>query len=757
MAEDSSLESFLKEKPEGDYTDELAAERKAVWNALRPYRLKLLRLAPAAFLHFGTTRECLDFAVHADERYGSLGWKSRVNSSVDSCAAYISVQGSSAVIGQGSYLEVSHVHGGAVVGEGSVLSYVEVPPGTAVPSHVVLHGLKQKDGRFVCRIYGTTDNPKEDFLFGVRLGDILPSGEAAQTSSLWDAQLYPVCAAPEEAVSAALQLYEAVNKGSLERLFAEWDADGRSERKSLHSGFLDADSKAVLSWNQRMSRLVEMNRIAAMSEKKVKAEKGMLSGPLDEIQKTWLQDAMEKADAVNRVRLRYYIGYTLGGEEGEEEISKAFRELSCAMLEKTRAKKDACLENAKDLYFPGIMMDTHTVSLPLRVNFGGGWSDTPPYCIENGGTVLNAAILIHGKCPVKVTLKKLGEKKIILESRDLDAYRVYEGLPDLFPMDDPYDPFAIQKAALLVCGVIPSGLYADYDHGRMETGPAKTFCPGGAAESAAAEETGRKPKPAEETGGEPEGLEKILDALGGGIYIDTEVFNIPKGSGLGTSSILAAACVKALSEFLGIPYTETDITEKVLCIEQIITTGGGWQDQVGGLTGGIKFITTRPGWEQIPHIRQIEIDGRTKSELQDRFALIYTGQRRLARNLLREIMGRYIGSDPVTAEVLDGIQRIAALMRFELERGNVDAFGKLLTDHWELCKKMDAGCTNTLIEQIFDAAGELLSGRMVCGAGGGGFLQVLLKKGVTKEMLQKRLGEVFQDTEVCVWDCEFVW
>lgn len=45
---------------------------------------------------------------------------------------------------------------------------------------------------------------------------------------------------------------------------------------------------------------------------------------------------------------------------------------------------------------------------------------------------------------------------------------------------------------------------------------------------------------------------------------------------------------------------------------------------------------------------------------------------------------------------------------------------------------------------------------MVCGAGGGGFLQVILKKGVTKEDVHMRLKEVFQDNPVGVWDCEFV-
>ena len=53
--------------------------------------------------------------------------------------------------------------------------------------------------------------------------------------------------------------------------------------------------------------------------------------------------------------------------------------------------------------------------------------------------------------------------------------------------------------------------------------------------------------------------------------------------------------------------------------------------------------------------------------------MIYTGQRRLARNLLREVVGGYIGSNPNSIEVLYEIQRTAVLMKFELEKGNIDA------------------------------------------------------------------------------------
>ena len=86
----------------------------------------------------------------------------------------------------------------------------------------------------------------------------------------------------------------------------------------------------------------------------------------------------------------------------------------------------------------------------------------------------------------------------------------------------------------------------------------------------------------------------------------------------------------------------------------------------------------------------------------------------------------------------------------------MDEFAKLLEYHWELSQKVDAGSTNTLIDQIFGSIDDLIDGRLVCGAGGGGFLQVILKKGVTVQQIHERLKDVFQDNPVDVWPCSFV-
>ena len=702
LAEDSTLEDFYKEKPEGEFCPELTAARERVWKVLRPYRMKLLRLAPAKFIHFGTTREILGLMNGGVDEYKDLRWSRIVGSSIKGdTAGYNSVLSSRSTIEEGCYLEVSYVHRNSKIGDHCVLSYIEVSD-REIPDNVVLHGLKQRDGSFVVRIFGIGDNPKENKLFGrdldeleQKLGVRLWENSA---HSLWEANLYAEADNIQDGVDAALNLYRIVNDESA----ADIEQWRNAEKKSLCSGFNAADPDAIIAWNKRMEDLVAMDEITKAIRHKVPAQKLQKRTTLTKIQREWLKKRLDKSDFGERMRLHYYLGVVL---EDENEIQECFHIIQAEMLEAT-VKSLSYNENAR------IVTDRHTVNLPLRVNWGGGWSDTPPYCNENGGTVLNVAILLNGKKPVEVTLERIDELKIVFDSRDMDVHGEFDTIEPLQATGDPFDPFALQKACLLACGIIPQKGYK---------------------------------------------LEDILRRLGGGFVMHSEVTDVPKGSGLGTSSILSAACVKAVFEFTGIEFTEEDLYAHVLAMEQIMSTGGGWQDQVGGATPGLKYMSSMPGLKQEIKVTHVELPESARKELDERFVLIYTGQRRLARNLLRDVVGRYVGNEPDSLFALEEIQKTAALMRFELERGNVDGFAKLLDYHWELSKKVDAGSSNTLIEQIFSSIEEMIDGRLVCGAGGGGFLQVILKKGITREDVEKRLNEVFMDSLVGVADCKLVW
>ncbi|WP_347562026.1 L-fucokinase [Ruminococcus sp. AM42-11] len=624
------------------------------------------------------------------------------------------------------YVENSWLRGNTVLEKECVISQLELKDVT-VPS-MVLHGvvLKRDNGekRYIVRAYGIKDNPKKtleergSFLAGdlqsfinlnnLKTKDIWES----ENHSLWKAKLYPVIDSQEKAVSWALLLHRMSSEKADEVKVAEWKA---LKRYSLEESFQMADASVLVPWEEKLENriLIErfLNRLRA-GEHYVDSLKTFGITELDEKQFDMLMEMAEKElPFEEKIRVLYSISHSM------KFMKKNFHGISYDQVEQkcfaTIQQEIFKASNVNQVKKYKIAENQVKVSLPVRVNWGGGWTDTPPYCNEKGGVVLNAAILLNGQEPIEVELRKLPEKHIEFASLDLDAHGVVTTAAEIQDCHNPYDSFALHKAALIACGIIPMEGEAD--------------------------------------------LEKILDEMGGGFYMSTRVKGVPKGSGLGTSSILSGACVRALGKFLGTNWSDSDVYELVLNLEQIMSTGGGWQDQVGGLTGGIKYITSRPGMKQKLKVEYLDLDEATKTELQERFALIYTGQRRLARNLLRDVVGNYIGGKEESKEALEEMKHLAVMMRYELEQGDVNAFAKLLNEHWEVSKKLDAGSTNTCIDQIFASCEDLIDGKFISGAGGGGFLQVILKKGVSKEMLRARLLDVYQDSGVDVWDAEFVW
>ena len=688
---DSTLELFLKEKPEGEMCDELIEVRKQIWDLIKKnkFKLKQIKLSPSAMIHFGSIPEIMNLMNKEMDEFRDIGWNNIINSSSDNVSSYNSILTPGCTIGKNTYVEISYVRKRAKIGNNVLLSFIEIDD-ECIPDDVVLHGLKENNGKIVCRIFGINDNPKEEKLFGKDISS-LPFG---LSGNLWNAKLYPECDTMKEAVSTAINIYKiANNEGNLE----EWK---KYDKKSLSSGFNDADSSSLIEWARRMSNLVKCGKIERLiyDKRNIENVKGLFNtNKLDIEQEKWLEDKLTRVDFEKKIRLLYYIGEAI---KDEKLINRSFAEIKNVILKE-------CVD-LKYNYSCKIVKEKHKVTLPLRVNFAGGWTDTPPYCLEKGGKVLNAPILLDGNRPVEVCIQKIKKKMIILESKDIDEIYEFTSLSELQDVDDPFEPFSLQKACLLVCGIIPKD------------------------------------------GGD---LNEILERFGSGFIISSEVIDTPKGSGLGNTSILAAACTKAVLEFFGIKFNENDLYNDVLAIEQIMTTGGGWQDQVGGVSKGINLITSNAGIKQVITKKKLNISDNTIEQLKKRFCLIYTGERRLSRNLLKEVVQRYMGNVGDNIRALDKIKELADEMSFALESGNIDLFASLLNCHLQYSKMIDSGTTNGLIEKIFDVIDDLIDGKMVCGAGGGGFLQVILKKNVTKEILHNKLRGLFPDSEIDVWDC----
>ncbi len=350
------------------------------------------------------------------------------------------------------------------------------------------------------------------------------------------------------------------------------------------------------------------------------------------------------------------------------------------------------------------------VSAAARIDFGGGWTDTPPYSIERGGCVLNAAITLRNANPIIVEALRLPDMQLILESRDIGEtlHPVVAG--DVLNYANPADPFALLKAALVVKGIVP-----------QETQPETPIA-------------------------------DLFAARDGGLHLSSQT-TIPRGSGLGTSSVLAGAVVASLDRLYAQTTSETQLFDEVLYLEQILTTGGGWQDQVGGLVDGIKLVTTKPGLPQQIDIDPVQMSDALAAEFGQRLLLVYTGQQRLAKNLLRAVMGRWIARDPEMASILHEIGQLAIQMRDALHAGDLDNFGHLLGQHWLLNKRMDPGCTNPFIDDLFTFMQPYIDGGKLAGAGGGGFAMLIARDEDAGALLAERLKQRYASTPVAIWPC----
>ena len=728
LAGDSTLEDYKKEAPEGDMCNELIFCREKIWDVLKDYQLKLICLSPAEFIHFGTTRELRKLVTEIVDDYTFLGWEHVV------CANRKQEEGTYALhnafvqkdvkIGNGAYVENAYLAKGVVVEEKAVVSGLQVPENCILRKNAVYHGLKLQNGKFVVRVYGVDDNPKgtlekdgsfihttlQAFMnaYELKTEDIWDDND----HSLWKANIYPECETIKECMEYAELLIQMTTTSEVD--FAKVEAWKKSKKISLYSSFNSADGSAIIPWRENLEDQIRVSKYmqAMMNQVPVEEALEVFGGNMRKTEQKLLLERIESASFSEKLRIYYGMARAAkkGWGEFEETDEENFMQACFGQIQtEISALVDKKLANGSKHV---IKKDEVNVQLPVRVNWGGGWTDTPPHCQEHGGVVLNAAISLKGNLPIQVSIRKLENYVIEFESQDIGAYGRFEHMNEVNDCGNPYDKFALHKAALIACGVIRKN--------------------------------------------DTRNLREVLQELGGGIYLSTQVINVPKGSGLGTSSILAGACVKGLFEFFGEEVEEEILFDVVLSMEQLMSTGGGWQDQVGGLTPGIKMVTTEPGIDQVIKVKPVVLKEETLKELQERFALIYTGQRRLARNLLREVVGGYIGNRRESLDALQKMKRVAVLMQFELEQGNIDAFAKLLNQHWELSIQLDKGSTNTCIQQIFMACEDLIDGKFISGAGGGGFLQVILKKGVTKADLRERLYAIFQDSGVDVWECELL-
>jgi galactokinase/mevalonate kinase-like predicted kinase len=322
---------------------------------------------------------------------------------------------------------------------------------------------------------------------------------------------------------------------------------------------------------------------------------------------------------------------------------------------------------------------------PVRIDLAGGWTDTPPYCLMEGGSVVNIAIELNGQPPLQTYVKPCRDLHIVLRSIDLGAVEVIETFEQLAEYNKVGSPFSIPKAALALAGFLPAFCADNY----------KT-------------------------------LHEQLEAFGSGIEL-TLLSAIPAGSGLGTSSILASTVLGAVSDFCSLAWDKNEIGRRTLVLEQLLTTGGGWQDQFGGVLGGVKLLQTQRGFNQNPLVRWLPDDVFTQPEYQQCHLLYYTGITRTAKTILAEIVRRMFLNHGGELRQLRAMKAHAIDMYEAIQRQDYEMYGQLVRKTWQQNQRIDSGTNPDSVRRITDLIDDLCLGYKLPGAGGGGYLYMVAK------------------------------
>lgn len=317
--------------------------------------------------------------------------------------------------------------------------------------------------------------------------------------------------------------------------------------------------------------------------------------------------------------------------------------------------------------------DCVEISMPVRINLCGTWTDAMPYCTDNGGEVINAAVTVDNALPIKVMLECVQDKTVTFISDchetvfDFNCQNIY----------DDFSDFNLHKAVFETIGITDSS------------------------------------------------------QLPCGLRLSTQVSIIDKGSGLGTSSILLAACFKAFSDMFCLDYSNGSIAQMVFIAEQLMKTGGGWQDQAGGLYPGIKLVSSAPGLHQELNVCNIELPAKMHTVFAEKAVLLPTGQRHFGRFVVNDVVNRYLYRNPEALLAYKDMKALNRALVCSVEADNTEEFFRCINRHMQLLKKISPAVTNERIDSMINACAPVAQAVSICGAGAGGYLLVFLKDDVS--------------------------
>lgn len=296
---------------------------------------------------------------------------------------------------------------------------------------------------------------------------------------------------------------------------------------------------------------------------------------------------------------------------------------------------------------------------PLRLGLAGGGTDVSPYCNEFGGYVLNATIDMYAYC----TIEETNNGKVSFFAADRNEY--FES--------DSVEAFSFDGILDLHKGVY-NRIIRDYNNDIPLSLKMTTFS------------------------------------------------DAPAGSGLGSSSTLVVAILKAYVEWLNLPLGDYDIAHLAYDIERKdVGLSGGRQDQYAATFGGFNFIEFY-GDEKVI-VNPLRIKNWIINELESSIVLYYTGASRESANIIKEQVRNAESKNVTSVDAMHELKADALVMKECILKGDIIGFADYLGKSWVAKKKMASSITNSEIDAIYDIAIQAgaYAGK-VSGAGGGGFM-----------------------------------
>ncbi len=325
---------------------------------------------------------------------------------------------------------------------------------------------------------------------------------------------------------------------------------------------------------------------------------------------------------------------------------------------------------------------------PLRLGLAGGGTDVSPYCDQFGGVVLNATIDKYAYATLEPNQKDSSVRLIAN-----DRQQSWEGKAlSVLPLDGTLD---LHKG-------VYNRIVRDFNHGNPL----------------------------------PLTLTTHSDA--------------PPGSGLGSSSTLVVAMVKAFVEWLNLPLGEYEIADLAFRIERVDAgLSGGRQDQYAATFGGFNLMEFHP--EERVVVNPLRIKNWIISELEASLLLYFGGVSRDSAKIIDEQSANVRKQDNQAIEAMHALKQEAIAMKESLLKGDFRGLVQSMESGWQAKKRMAHSITNPKIDAAYETAKRagMLAGK-VSGAGGGGFMMLLVDPAKRMDVIR-----ALERTEGQVLNCHF--